>query len=193
MRRLVSGLLLALLVSVLVVGVAVAHSGYLRSIPGADAVIASPPERVDIWFGQELFRRQGENTIQVSGPDGKPVSTGETAIDDDDRAHIWVKLLPELAPGKYLVEWRNVSLEDGHASTGSFSFTLDPAAAMTSTPMGATLAATQPAPEVPSAVPTAATSQPAAATQGPCAASLLPVLGLLGLVFGRRLSGTQSI
>lgn len=75
-------------------------------------MIATPPTRVDIWFEQELFRRQGENTISVTDPDGRLVSTGDTMIDDDDRTYIWVSLQSGLSTGKYLVEWKNLSLED---------------------------------------------------------------------------------
>lgn len=119
----------------LFVETAYAHAAYVRSSPGADAIIAAPPSRVDIWFAQELFRRKGENTITVTSPDGTIVSTSDTIIDDDDRTHIWVDLLPDMPPGKYLVEWKNVSLEDGHPSEGSFNFIIDPLEKVTSTPM----------------------------------------------------------
>jgi copper resistance protein C len=190
MRKIINALVIGLLGGLLLVGTAYAHAAYLRSQPGADAIIAVPPTRVDIWFKQELFRRQGENTIQVTGPDGAVVSVGETSVDDDDRKHIWVSLQSGLAAGKYLVAWKNVSLEDGHPSTGNFSFTLDPQAQVTSTPMlapsptsaGVVLTSTTPPlAATTTAIPTVPQSQP-----GPCAASLLPVLGLLGFVLVRR-------
>jgi methionine-rich copper-binding protein CopC len=78
------------------VGPAQAHASYKRSEPGDGAVVSTPPQRVDIWFAQELFRRQGENWIHVSGPDGQPAHDGEPQIDDDDRAHMWVALKPGL-------------------------------------------------------------------------------------------------
>jgi hypothetical protein len=129
-------LLLSVLGGLLIVGSAHAHARYRRSEPGADAIIAAPPERVDIWFTQELFRRQGENWIRVIGPGGAEVQLGDTQIDEDDRKHIWVNLPAGLAAGNYQVEWRNLSLEDGHSDEGSFDFTLDPQAEATSTPMG---------------------------------------------------------
>jgi methionine-rich copper-binding protein CopC len=172
-------------------GTAFAHAAYLRSEPGADAILVTPPTRVELWFEQELFRRQGENTIQVTGPDGATVSTGETMLDDDDRKHLWIDLEPGLPPGEYQVAWRNLSLEDGHPSEGTFSFALDPQAAVTSTPMAnpASIAPTEspapitaiPSPEAPVESPT---SQPSSGL--PCPSGMIPLLGLAGLVLVRQ-------
>jgi methionine-rich copper-binding protein CopC len=180
----------------LLVGIAYAHAAYVRSNPGADAIVATPPGRVDIWFAQELFRRQGENTIHVTASDGQEVSVGETMIDDDDRKHIWVNLKPNLPAGVYAIAWKNVSLEDGHPSQGAFSFTIDPQAAATSTPMGtptpigrgtpkpaaseavvATISPTQP----PAAVPTKSPQ-----TSSPCGLGTAPVAGLAAYVAVKR-------
>ena len=147
MRKISFALLILILGGLLFVETAYAHAAYLRSIPGADAIIAEPPSRVDIWFEQELFRRKGENTITVTSPDGKVVSTGDTTIDDDDRTHIWVDLQSGLPNGKYLVEWKNVSLEDGHPSEGSFNFIIDPQAKVTSTPMESVTMTNTPPPQ----------------------------------------------
>lgn len=176
----------------LFVETAYAHAAYLRSNPGADAVLTTAPPRVDIWFEQELFRRQGENTITVTAPDGSEVSSGETMVDDDDRTHIWVNLLPGLPAGQYMVAWKNVSLEDGHPSKGSFYFWVDPQSAVTSTPMDSahpleTMTAPQPPTQGP-APTVAALSSPG----GPCAAGLAPlaIVGLLGVTL--RLVAKQS-
>ena len=183
----------ALLIGILIAGgllfveTAHAHSAYVRSTPGADAVIASAPAKVEIWFSQELFRRKGENTIRVSGPDGQEVSNGETTIDDDDRTHIWVELSPNLPAGKYLVEWKNISVEDGHTTEGSFSFSIDPQAAVTSTPMGEsneipTLKNT-PRPE---STPQSAPTEAPVSTNKPCAGGFAPVAGLVFFDILRR-------
>ena len=71
--------LAAALFLLLVVG-AEAHSRYVRSEPGQGAIIATELERVQIWFTQDLFRRQGENRILVIGPDGNEVQSGEALI-----------------------------------------------------------------------------------------------------------------
>jgi hypothetical protein len=172
----------------LIAGSAYAHAGYVRSEPGDGAVIAAPPARVDLWFSQELFRRAGENWIRVVGPGEWIVHTGDAQIDDDDRKHLWVMLQPGLEPGVYRVEWRSLSAEDGDPDEGSFTFTLDPQAAATSTPMGM---------ETPTASPTssavemastdiAPSPSPPTSEGGSCAPGLVPAAGLVGLVWLHR-------
>lgn len=190
-------LLLAVVGGLLLVGAAHAHARYLRSEPGDGAVVATAPTRVDIWFTQELFRREGENWIRVFGLDEQPVYAGEAQVGDDDRKHLWIMLQAGLEPGQYRVEWRNLSAEDGDPDEGSFSFTLDPQAAVTSTPMemGTPAAsATLPAADItPSVAPTtisptsAPTPTPPASGGGSCVPGLLPAVGLVGLVLTRRL------
>jgi methionine-rich copper-binding protein CopC len=187
MRTLIRALVIGVVGGLLLVGTAYAHAAYVRSSPGADAIIATPPARVDIWFAQELFRRKGENTIRVMASDGQEVSVGDTVIDDDDRKHVWMNLKPDLAAGVYQVVWKNVSLEDGHSSEGSFRFTIDPQAAATSTPMSeptlighATVrpAATESAAATPSAAPSAATPTKAPPALTVCG---LPVASIFGM------------
>jgi copper resistance protein C len=173
----------------LLVGIAYAHAAYVRSSPGAEAIVATLPARVDIWFAQELFRRQGENAIHVTAPDGQEVSVGDTTIDDDDRKHIWVNLKPNLAAGAYVVAWKNVSLEDGHPSEGSFSFTINPQAAATSTPMGTPTpigkATAKPAASEATMSPVAApTNSPQPSS--PCGLGTVPIVGLAAYVMVKR-------
>lgn len=177
-----AAVLLSLGAALLLGGVAAAHAAYERSIPGADSLIASAPERLQIWFTQELFRREGENQIQLYAPDGQAVALEAAQVDDDDRSLLWVGLPPDLLPGTYRVVWQNLSAEDGDHDSGEFRFTLDPQAAATSTPMPAeavrepTLATT---PVVPAAGSPAADSQTAA---GGCQWFALPLAGLISLV-----------
>ena len=183
----------ALLIGILIAGgllfteTAHAHSAYVHSNPGADAVIATSPAKVEIWFSQELFRRKGENVIHVSGPDGLEISSGKTTIDDDDRTHIWVELNPNLPAGKYLVEWKNISVEDGHSTEGSSNFIIDPQAAVTSTPMEESneISALTNTPH-PESTPQSAPTEAPASTNNPCAGGLAPIAGLVFFDILRR-------
>jgi copper resistance protein C len=202
MRMLMTAIIVGVVGGLLLVGIAYAHAAYVRSSPGADAVIATPPARVDIWFAQELFRRAGENTIHVTASDGTEVSVGDTSIDDDDRKHIWVNLKPNLPAGVYTVAWKNVSLEDGHASQGSFSFTVDPQAAATSTPMGTPTpigkATAKPAASEAAVATISPTQPPAIAptkspqTSSPCGLGTAPLVGLAAYVAVKRSRRKQS-
>ena len=103
---------------------ALAHADLDRSDPAADAVLTSAPTQVQLWFTQELFRRQGQNRIEVYAADGSRQEQGEAAINDDDRTLLTVALQPDLPPGVYTVRWKAVSSEDGHESAGEFTFTI---------------------------------------------------------------------
>jgi methionine-rich copper-binding protein CopC len=103
-----------------------AHANYERSSPAADAVVRAPAQ-LDIWFTQELFRREGENTITLEGPDGA-VETSAPELDATDRTHMSVTILGTLVPGAYTVTWTTLSAIDGDSAEGSFVFTVDPAA-----------------------------------------------------------------
>ena len=167
-----------------------AHARYLRSEPGAGATVSQAPGRIEIWFAQELFRRQGENRIEVTGPDGREVQVGDAIVDDDDRTHLWVALEARLLPGEYRVVWRSLSAEDGESAEGEFPFVYDPAAVVTSTPMEQTAASSSPEPAAtgipqPQPTPTAAL---APASDGGCPLGLVPALGLAALAWPRRRS-----
>lgn len=43
-----------------------AHADYDRSLPAADSVIPVAPEVVEVWFTQELFRREGQIGLKSS-------------------------------------------------------------------------------------------------------------------------------
>jgi methionine-rich copper-binding protein CopC len=173
-----------LLASLLVLRSAYAHAAYERSAPGAGALVSTAPAQVDIWFTQDMFRRQGENWIRVSGPDGAEVQSGEAAIDDDDRRHMSVALAGDLEPGEYIVNWRTLSSEDGDSEEGTFSFTFDPQAQTTSTPMQSVTATSLPPTSTPVA-PRPSPTVPSATGVG-CAAGLVPAIGLVALTAGSR-------
>lgn len=168
-----------------------AHAEYERSDPPANAVIPEAPAEVHVWFTQELFRREGANTLEVFGPDGAQVDQGDARIDDDDRAYMIVSLQPNLpAAGLYTVRWRTLSADDGDDDNGEFSFTVDPEAAQV-TPEAAPTAtppSLNPTPTV-TPVPTpapASSSQPGSGL--PCLSGVLGFLAVaaVGLRWRKR-------
>jgi methionine-rich copper-binding protein CopC len=177
-----NALLAAILGGLLWVGPAQAHADYGRSEPGAGAIVSTPPARVDVWFTQALFRRQGENRLRVLGPDGQAVQMGEPQIDDDDRTHMWVQLQPGLAPGVYTVEWRTLSADDGDTDEGQFAFTVDPQAVATTTPPAAASATATRNVQL-TATPTLPASGP---TDSLCGVGAAPAAGVIALILKRR-------
>ncbi len=105
-----------------------AHSEYARSEPAVGVRIPRAPDRVDVWFTQELFRRSGANTLEVSAADGRRLDEGDALIDPADRTHLSIGLVGQIEEGVVRVGWRSLSALDGDTAEGSFEFTIDPSA-----------------------------------------------------------------
>lgn len=201
-----AGLLLTLLLFVPVQRL-YAHAEYDHSEPAADAVLDTAPTQVRIWFTQELFRRKGVNSIEVTGPDGSRVDQNDLTIDDDDRTLTSVSLAPGLPAGVYTVHWTATSSEDGHEGKGEFTFTIGSASSdgtqvesqTISTTVEAATSVTEPVPTVTATVtsaPTPAAPTPAAQQTSAGSGSTLPCLGgamPLVLVLGAVLSGRRRM
>ena len=117
----VAGLVLA----ATAIGLASAHADYERSLPEADAVVREAPSRIDVWFTQEMFKREGANTLTLEDTDGATLAEG-AVLDDADRAHLSLEVVADLEAGEYLVRWTTLSAVDGDEADGSFAFTIDP-------------------------------------------------------------------
>lgn len=114
-----------------------AHAVPERGSPPIDGVVSSQPEIVEVWFTEEVV--PDETTLVVLSGDGQPVDLGDSEVDllDPERRHVTVSLEPDLAPGRYLVQWESRSAIDDDQVNGSYRFTFDPSA----TPEAATPAA----------------------------------------------------
>lgn len=192
-------LLLVLLSAPLHVRQVSAHAEYDRSDPPADATLTEVPTQVRIWFTQELFRREGQNSIEVQNEAGQRVDMDDLSIDDDDRTLMSVSLAPGLVEGRYRVLWRATSVEDGHESEGEFAFTLAATGVeenidTTSTTAVAASDAEEvmqetatptvmPAAELPSPTPSPA---PGGSAGLPCASGAVPLLLVLGALLVQR-------
>ena len=99
-----------------------AHARYKSSTPKAGEVVATSPARLDITFTQQIQKVSGTYAIDVAHDRGASVSVGAAAVDQADRTKLSVALQAGLAPGRYVVNWKNVSDDDGDPATGAFSF-----------------------------------------------------------------------
>lgn len=126
--RLLVALLAGLLVFVGTSSSALAHADLVSSNPAAGARLAAAPATITLVFSEEL-KPEG-NLVTVTDASGAQVDAGDTALDlnDPGRVSLTVSLKPSLGDGAYTVNWTNAST-DGHAETGSFSFTVGAAAA----------------------------------------------------------------
>lgn len=101
-----------------------AHARLTRSVPQNQAVLATPPAAIELWFNEllddefnsvEVFRAEG----------GKPLDENDLVaapprVSDADRTHLEAPLR-ELAPGAYVVQWKVLS-RDGHSARGRIQF-----------------------------------------------------------------------
>jgi copper transport protein len=124
----VAGALVAALFSV---GPAVAHSFVRSTQPKANTTTEEPPDQVVIRFDEPVELAFGG--IEVLGPEGARVDTGETEYVSEDETTIAVGLVADLADGRYVVEWRIVAA-DGHPRNGKFGFRLALPPSATPTP-----------------------------------------------------------
>jgi methionine-rich copper-binding protein CopC len=160
-----------------------AHAELDDPTPKDGATVEGSPPEVSGTFVQKInpdgssmvLRDSGNKVVARGGPD--PNDVKRMAITD----------LPELAPGKYTVQWTTVSAEDGELARGTWSFTVV-AAAETPTPTptataSASAAATASATPAPTVAPTPSPS-PAPADQSTTSGSdvILPIIVGLALV-----------
>lgn len=99
-----------------------AHARYKSSTPGTGEVLTASPSRVEITFTEQLQKVSGTYAIEMSKDRGALVATGPAVVDDTDRTKLSVSLQAPLQPGRYVVNWKNVSDDDGDPATGAFSF-----------------------------------------------------------------------
>jgi methionine-rich copper-binding protein CopC len=122
-----SRLLLLLVGVTLALGVGVvhvfAHADYESSTPAKDEVVPAAPAQVDVIFGQEVVKIEGQYYVRVFNDQDEQVSTpADGTVDDLDRTHISATLQTGLPDGRYIVRWMTTSFEDGDTDEGAFCF-----------------------------------------------------------------------
>ena len=96
------------------------HSLLLESTPGANSAIEGPPRELRLRFNNRIEKRLSR--IRLVDERGQGRDLPVVADGAADRLHAAV---PEVAPGRYRVEWQVLST-DGHVVTGRYTFTLKP-------------------------------------------------------------------
>lgn len=99
---------------------ALAHALLVKAEPPRRAVLAQAPTQVRLWFNEEV---EGDYaSLVVLDAEQHPVTHATPQLIADDPKSI-VLPLPDLAPGKYSVKFRVLSV-DGHVVDSSFEFTV---------------------------------------------------------------------
>jgi copper transport protein len=182
-RRSALALLLAL--SALAAGGASvsAHALLAASDPVANAVLATAPSTVTLTFTEQPDAKL--SSVQVLDASGGSHATGPAVPGAPGSNTLTVSVGP-VPDGVYTVAWRTVSAADGHATAGSFAFSVGAAAA----------------PPTPSGAASGGASTVSTASVLARALMYLGLVGLLGALFagealvagrGRRLRRMRSI
>src|SRR5689334_16261368 len=136
MRRfLIAGLAAACLWLLLGSG-ALAHSVLLSSTPASGAQLASPPATVQMTFSEGVAPEF--SSFAVLDRARRHYESAQPPVIDAQKGLVTVALQPNLPSGVYIVQWKVVSVIDGHLTRGSFAFTVQggapPATGETPTP-----------------------------------------------------------
>ncbi len=113
---------LAILTMALVASGAGAHAFLDHASPAVGSTVHASPALVRLWFSQEL--EPAFSTVKVLSADGKQVDKQDKRVDRADAAVLQVSV-PQLAPGRYRVVWRALSV-DTHVTEGDFTFDVAP-------------------------------------------------------------------
>lgn len=99
---------------------AFAHSMLVKAEPPRRAILTKSPSQVRLWFNEKI---EGDYaSLVVLDANKQPITDVRPTLAPDDQKSI-VLPLPELAPGKYSIKFRVLSV-DGHVVESSFDFTV---------------------------------------------------------------------
>ena len=121
LRRLLAGATVSLAVSLSFhTPVVLAHAMLVKAEPARRAALAKAPTQVRLWFNEGVEKDYAALTVLDESKRG--ITEVIPTISADDPKSI-VLPLPELAPGKYTVKFRVLSV-DGHVVDSSYDFTV---------------------------------------------------------------------
>ena len=98
------------------------HARLKESIPAVGEVVQASPAEVSITFTNDIQKITGTYGITVTNDGGQSVTRGEAVLQEDDRSVLVVALQPNLPQGRYVVQYKNISDEDGDPFEAGFAF-----------------------------------------------------------------------
>src|SRR3954462_14463597 len=121
MRNAVRRLLMASVLSLLGVS-AWAHAFLSQAVPAVGGIVPASPREGRLTLSEGI--EPAFSRIELAAANGQPVGTGPATVDPRDNTQL-VLALPPLAPGRYRVRWRIVSI-DTHPTEGDYIFEIRP-------------------------------------------------------------------
>lgn len=111
---------LAAAVGLCLAGAANAHAKLVSADPPADSVAKIAPQNLDLLFSEVISEKLSRATVK--GADGKAIPAA--TMTEQAGKGLMVMLKAPLKPGVYSVDWRVVASDDGHRTTGTYTFTV---------------------------------------------------------------------
>lgn len=118
MRRLLSGLAVAVVALIATAAPAAAHSDLEEASPGPGDDVAAGAASVHLLFGEGVAD-DDVNRVTLATAGGDAVAVGQPSVVDDGFGVC--AATDALAPGEYVLDWRVMS-EDGHPAQSRYSF-----------------------------------------------------------------------
>jgi methionine-rich copper-binding protein CopC len=116
----ISRLALGFALAAITAGSALAHAKLVSSDPKAGGDAKAQTTTLDLTFNEEIAGKLSGAAVTDSA--GK-VLAADTMAYKKDKA-LMVMLKAPLAAGTYKVDWHAVASDDGHKTTGTYSFTV---------------------------------------------------------------------
>ena len=110
--------ILAVATTLALAAAAIPHAGLKWSIPAKGAMVTAP-KTITLSFTEGV--NLTGTAISILKPDSTLVEKLVVKATAGDTTVAGAVTKP-LAPGNYLIRWKNVASDDGHASTGVFGF-----------------------------------------------------------------------
>jgi copper transport protein len=123
LRGAAAALLIAIAIGLVVPGRTSAHAQLVFSTPPADASLLASPRFLSMTFSEPIDPATA--SVRLLDDLQQPVA-GIEAVRLDGTGSIASVGLPPLEPGLYTVSYRVTSAVDGHVSTGTWAFLVDP-------------------------------------------------------------------
>src|SRR4051794_26018211 len=95
---------------------ALAHARLLETYPTEGAILAEPPEQVQLRFNEPIEAEF--SPLEVSDQQGNRVDEDNARISPNNATLLLIDLKESLSKGSYTVEWR-VTSADGHPVNGT--------------------------------------------------------------------------
>ena len=106
-------------VAVIAISQAQAHARLAGADPAPHSTV-SAPARIRLRFSEDLAKKFC--SITLAGVNASPVAL--VPVDERDARILVVAPAAALAAGQYYLSWVAVASDDGHKTTGTFSFTV---------------------------------------------------------------------